>query len=103
MAVLKITGENFESIKSESKPVLIDFYADWCAPCQMMSPVVEELSNERDDFITGKVNVDEESELAVMFGVESIPMFAVIKGGKVTAKHVGMCRKDTLIEMIDNV
>lgn len=100
MAVMKITKDNFDSLKAESKPVLIDFYADWCMPCQMMAPVVEELSAEREDIIACKVNVDEESELAVMFGVESIPMFVVMKDGKASAKHVGMCKKETLIDMI---
>lgn len=102
MAVLKITKDNFESLKSESKPVLIDFYADWCMPCQMMSPIIQEISSERDDCIVGKVNVDEEAELAVMFGVESIPMFVVMKDGKAVSHSVGMCNKDKLIEMIGN-
>ena len=103
MAVVKITKDNFESLKSGSKPLLIDFYADWCMPCQMMAPIVDELSGERDDCIVGKVNVDEEQELAVMFGVESIPMFVVIKDGKAVAQNVGMCGKDKLAEMVDKV
>ena len=101
MAVLKITKDNFENLKKESKPVLMDFYADWCMPCQMMAPVVEEISNERNDVIAGKVNVDEESELAVMFGVESIPMLVVMRNGKITAQTVGVCTQEQLSEMID--
>lgn len=101
MAVLKITKDNFESLKAESRPVLIDFYADWCMPCQMMSPVVSQLAEERDDCIVGKVNVDDEQELAVMFGVESIPMLVVMKDGKVTVKTVGVCTKAQLEEMIE--
>lgn len=101
MAVLKITNEVFERLKNEDKPVLIDFYADWCMPCQMMAPVVEELAGERTDFVAGKVNVDEESDLAIKFGVESIPMFVVMKKGSVAAKSVGMCSKADLSAMID--
>ena len=101
MAVLKITKDNFESLKAESRPVLIDFYADWCMPCQMMSPLVSELAGEREDCITGKVNVDDEQELAVKFGVESIPMFVVMKNGEVVSKRVGTCTKEQLAEMIE--
>lgn len=101
MAVLKITKDNFESIKAESRPVLIDFYADWCMPCQMMSPVVSELAEEKDDCIVGKVNVDDEQELAIKFGVESIPMFVVMKNGSISAKRVGTCTKEQLAEMIE--
>ena len=82
MAVLKITTENFEKeVLKSTKPVLLDFYADWCGPCQMMAPAIEEISKEREDIVVGKINVDNEPKLAQMFQVMSIPMFAVVKEG----------------------
>ena len=101
MAVLKVTESNFSEIKNSGKTVLLDFYADWCMPCRMMGPVVEELEEERTDCIAGKVNVDEESALAQMFGVESIPMLVVLKDGKIADKTVGVCSKEKLAAMLD--
>ena len=101
MSVVKITKENFESLvlKSE-KPVLIDFYATWCGPCQMMAPIVDELAEEQPDIIVGKIDVDEEGELAMRFGIVSIPTIVVMKNGKVAAKQVGLAQKDRLLEML---
>ena len=73
MSVLKINQGNFESVKNSERPVLLDFYADWCGPCRMLSPVVDEIADERGDILVGKINVDEEEELAREFGVFSIP------------------------------
>ena len=101
MAILKITTENFENeVLKSTKPVLIDFYADWCGPCQMMAPVVEEISNERDDIIVGKINVDDEPKLAQMFQVMSIPLFAVVKDGKLTHTSVGYRPKDEILDLL---
>lgn len=101
MKPLKITSENFENeIKMSDKPVLVDFYADWCGPCKMLAPVIEELSNERDDIKVGKINVDEQSQLASMFGVMSIPTVIVFKGGKVYQKTVGYQSKDRLLRLL---
>ncbi|MBR2040223.1 MAG: thioredoxin [Clostridia bacterium] len=101
MAVLKITTENFEKeVLNSKKPVLLDFYADWCGPCQMMAPAIEEISNEREDIVVGKINVDNEPKLAQMFQVMSIPMFAVVKDGKLTNTSVGYRPKDEILGLL---
>ena len=101
MAVLKITTENFEKeVLNSKKPVLLDFYADWCGPCQMMAPAIEEISNEREDIVVGKINVDNEPKLAQMFQVMSIPMFAVVKEGKLTNTSVGYRPKDEILGLL---
>lgn len=101
MAELKITKENFEQVAKSDLPVLIDFWAAWCGPCRMMSPVVAELAEEyAGKAMVGKVNVDEEPELAAAFGVASIPMFAVLKDGKVVNTKVGAMPKASLETML---
>lgn len=101
MSELKITKENFEQVVKSDLPVLIDFWAPWCGPCRMMSPVVAELAEEyAGKAVVGKVNVDEESELAAAFGVASIPMFAVLKGGKVINAKVGAMPKASLAALL---
>lgn len=101
MSELKITKENIEEIIRNDVPVLIDFWATWCGPCRMMSPVVTELADEyRGRAIVGKVNVDEEPELAAAFGVSSIPMFAVLRDGKVVNSKIGVMAKANLEEML---
>lgn len=98
---VKITDQNFDEIISNAKKtVLIDFYADWCGPCQMISPIVSEIAEERDDIIVGKVNVDENPELTARFGIMSIPMLAVIKDGEVTAQNIGYCDKSKIEGML---
>ena len=89
MSAIKVNKSNFEEIKNSQKPVLLDFYADWCGPCRMVGPIIEEIANERDDIVVGKINVDEEEELAGKFGVFSIPTLVVMKDGKVieTGNH----------------
>ncbi len=101
MAVVKINKDNFEEVvlKNE-KTVLIDFYADWCGPCKMVAPIVEEIAEENADVIVGKINVDEEMELAVKFGVSSIPSLFVIKDGKIKDSAVGFKPKEVLLEML---
>ena len=82
MSVIKISKENFASeVLNSDKPVLLDFYADWCGPCRMVGPIVSEISDVRSDVKVGKINVDEQPELAAQFQVMSIPMLAVIKNG----------------------
>ena len=90
MSILNITKENFsELVLNSSKPVLLDFWATWCGPCRMVAPIVEEIAAEREDIIVGKVNVDEQMELASQFGIVSIPTLIVMKEGKVAAQAVG--------------
>ena len=101
MALLKINNENFESeVLKSDKTVLLDFFADWCGPCQMLAPVLAEIAEEREDIVVGKINVDEEMQLALKFGVESIPMLAVIKDGKLVNKSVGFRPKEQILELL---
>ena len=102
MSVLKLTNKNFEAeaVKSD-KPVFIDFYADWCGPCKMVSPIVDEIAEERDDVKVCKVNVDDAPDVAAMFGVQSIPTLVVMKDGKVAAATMGAMPKAQLVQFID--
>ena len=101
MAVIKINNENFESeVLNSNKTVLLDFYADWCGPCQMVAPVLAQIAAEREDIVVGKINVDEETQLALKFGVESIPMLAVIKDGKLVSKSVGFRPKEQILGLL---
>lgn len=101
MSVIKISKENFASeVLKSDKPVLLDFYADWCAPCRMEGPIVSEIANERRDVKVGKINVDEQPELAAQFQVMSIPMLAVIKNGKLKNQVVGYRSKKQIEEML---
>lgn len=101
MALLKINNENFESeVLNSNKTVLLDFYADWCGPCQMVAPVLAQIAEEREDIVVGKINVDEEMQLALKFGVESIPMLVVIKDGKLVNKSVGFKPKEQILELL---
>ena len=101
MSVLSVNKSNFDSVKNSDKPVLLDFYADWCGPCRMVSPLVDEIANENPQFLVGKINVDSEPELAAEFGVMSIPMLVVLKDGKVVNKSVGARPKQQILEMLE--
>ncbi len=102
MSVLTITKNNFnEKVVQSDKPVLIDFWASWCGPCRMVSPVVDEIAEEVSDKVVGKVNVDEEPELAQMFGITSIPTLVVIKDGKTVNASVGARSKSEILAMLD--
>ena len=102
MAELTITSDNFEELvlKSE-KPVLLDFWATWCGPCQMLAPTIHEISEERADIVVGKVNVDEEMQLAMQFGISSIPTLLVFKDGKLVNQAVGLLPKASVLKLID--
>ena len=101
MSVMQINKENFSSeVMQSNKPVLLDFYADWCGPCRMVAPIVADIAEERDDIKVGKINVDEQPELAAQFGVMSIPMLAVVKDGQVVNSSVGARPKEQILEML---
>ena len=101
MSVIQINKENFASeVLNSNKPVLLDFYADWCGPCRMVGPIVSEIANERSDVKVGKINVDEQPELAAQFQVMSIPMLAVIKNGKLENQVVGYRSKEQIEAML---
>ena len=101
MSVVHITKANFEElVTNNSKPVLLDFWATWCGPCRMVAPIVEEIAGEREDILVGKINVDEEMELAVQFGIISIPTLVVMKNGEVANKAVGYMPKAEILELL---
>ncbi len=98
---VKITAQNFETTVLQSdKTVLLDFWATWCGPCQMIAPLLEEIAAERPDILVGKVNVDDEPLLAQQFGIVSIPTLLVIKDGTVTGKLVGARPKQQILQML---
>ncbi len=104
MNVLNVTSENYESevLKSDKK-VLIDFYADWCGPCKMMSPVIDEIAEEMKETVkVGKVNVDENQDLAMEYGVMSIPTIVVLKNGEVQKTFVGVTDKEEIKQALNN-
>lgn len=101
MSVLTITKENFDQqVLQNTKPVLLDFWASWCGPCRMLSPVVDEIAQENDTIAVGKINVDEQPELASQFGVMSIPTLMVFKDGKAVNTSVGVVPKAKILEML---
>lgn len=102
MSVINLTNLNFEQeVMQSDKPVLIDFFATWCGPCRMVSPLVDEIAQERSDIKVCKVDVDDQGELASRFGVSSIPMLVVMKNGKVTAQNVGAVPKEDILALVD--
>ena len=101
MSVITITKENFqEEVMKSDKPVLLDFWASWCGPCRMVSPTVDEIAEEMSGIKVGKVNVDEQQELAAAFNVMSIPTLIVIQNGKVVDQAVGVRAKHQIVSMI---
>ena len=101
MSVLHINKENFESeILKSDKPVLLDFWAPWCGPCRMVSPIIDQIAGEREDIKVGKINVDEEEELAAQFGVVSIPTLVVIKDGQIVNQASGARPKAQILAML---
>ncbi len=103
--IAEITKDNFEqTVTKSAQPVLVDFWADWCMPCRMLSPAVDEVAKTYDGkIVVGKVNIDDQPELAQMFGVMSIPTLILFKGGNVSNKSVGVIGKDKIEKMIDSV
>ena len=101
MSVIHINKNNFQEVVMHSdKPVLLDFWASWCGPCRMVSPIVDEIAAERSDMKVGKINVDEQPELAAQFGVMSIPTLVVMKNGKVVNQAVGARPKAQILAML---
>ncbi|WMJ86376.1 thioredoxin [Anaerocolumna sp. MB42-C2] len=101
MSILTITKDNFDSeVINSDKPVLLDFWASWCGPCKMVSPIVDEIADEVSDIKVGKVNVDEEGELAQKFRIMSIPTLLVIKDGKVHNTAIGVQPKQNILNLL---
>ena len=101
MSAVNINKNNFQNeVLNSEMPVLLDFWAPWCGPCRMVSPIVDEIATERGDIKVGKVNVDEQPELAGQFGVMSIPTLVVMKGGKVVNQMVGARPKSQILAML---
>lgn len=101
MSVISVNKENFDTIKNSDKKVLLDFYADWCGPCRMVSPLVDEIAEENEQYLVGKINVDEEPELATAFSVVSIPMLVVLENGKIVNQAVGSMPKDSILKLLE--
>ena len=102
MSVVNINQSNFEAeVLNADKKVLVDFWAPWCGPCRMVSPIVDAIAEERDDIKVGKINVDDEEELAVRFGIMSIPTLLVFEGGKVVNSAIGARSKEDILKMLD--
>ena len=101
MAIVHITKENFPVLSAGDKPLLIDFWATWCGPCRMIAPIVEEIAAERSDIIVGKIDVDEEVELAKQFRIVSIPTLVLMKGGEIAATLVGYRPKADILKLLD--
>ena len=97
-----ITDANFAETLNTDKLVVVDFWATWCGPCQMIAPILDEIAEECPDITVGKIDVDKEQDLAMSFGITSIPTLIVIKNGKAVDKAIGMRAKNQIIEMIDN-
>lgn len=100
MSVISVNKNNFDSVKFGDKTVLLDFYADWCGPCRMVSPLVDEIAEENPQYVVGKINVDNEPELAQAFGVMSIPTLVVMKNGKIINQTVGARPKEQILDML---
>lgn len=102
MMEVTLTKENYKEIaENADKPVLIDFWATWCGPCKMIAPFIEQVANDRDDIIVCKVNVDEQEELAVRFGIQSIPTLILLKDGKIAGRAVGYRDYKGITDFID--
>ncbi len=101
MAIIKLNLLNFsEKVLNNEGVVLVDFYADWCGPCKMLAPIIDEVAAENSDLTVGKVNVDEAPELAQRFGISSIPTLLVFKNGSLVSQNVGYCTKEAILGMI---
>ncbi len=100
MAIMHVNVAQFDELVAGNKPVLVDFYADWCGPCRMVAPILAEIAEERQDIAVAKVNVDEQPELAARFGVMSIPTILVMKDGQIANQAVGARAKEDILAML---
>ena len=102
MSAVKINRENFRAeVLNSDRPVLLNFWAPWCGPCRMVGPILEDIADEREDIKVGKINVDEEAELAAQFGVSSIPMLVVMKDGRAVNASVGARPKEDILALLE--
>ena len=101
MSAIKVNKNNINSIMESERPVLLDFYAEWCGPCRMVSPIVDEIAGENPQYVIGKINVESEPELANRFGIISIPTLMVIKGGDIVSRSSGARPKGKILEMLE--
>ena len=102
MAVIKVDKTNFEEIKNSDKKVLLDFYADWCGPCKMIAPIIDEIAEENPQYVVGKINVDNDPELAVKFGVSTIPNLVVLQNGEVVNQITGARPKPAILKLLED-
>ena len=101
MSAIKLNENNFNLVENNKGVSLLDFYADWCGPCRMVMPIVEEIAGEREDLLVGKINVDESSDLARKFGIISIPTLIVMKDGEVVNRVSGAKSKEKILELVN--
>ena len=100
MAILHIDKNKLEELKASEKTIVLDFYAEWCGPCKMIAPFIEEIALENPDITVAKVDVDKATDLAIEFGIQSIPTVIIFKDGKISSKAIGYRSKEQLIELI---
>lgn len=104
MAIINVTDESFEAdVLNNDKPVLLDFWAEWCGPCKMIAPTLEQIDGERDDIVIAKMNIDDNPEIPTRFGVRSIPTLLIVKGGEVVATTMGAKPKSQMDAWINSV
>lgn len=100
MKTVKVTKDNIDSLLNGDKPVLLDFWAVWCGPCQMMGPILDDFAAAHDDIVVGKVNVDEEMDLAMKYVISAVPTLKLFKDGEEKVSHAGVCDPEKLLERI---
>ncbi len=102
MAIIHVNKDNFNELMESEKTVLLDFYADWCGPCRMVAPILEEIAEEHPEYVIGKINVDDEPELAVKFGVVSIPLLVALKNGEIANQALGARPKEQILALLED-